>query len=370
MSESNASGSNSVDLELFDVRRTFGSTVAVDDLSLKVMKGEFLFLLGPSGCGKTTTLRMIAGFIRPEKGQISIRGKEVSGVPAHKRGLGMVFQDYALFPHMSVFYNLTFGLRMRKVKRAEWKDRVARALELVQLEGMEERYPKQLSGGQQQRVALARALVIEPTVLLLDEPLSNLDLKLRQSMRVELRQLQERLGITTIFVTHDQEEALSMGDRIAVMEAGRINQLGTPKEIYESPKSRFIADFIGESNFFKGRVAEITETGQAVVSVEEGFNVVGNAPEGIELGQEVSVAVRPEKIRLLEQSAKEYPNCQPASILSAVFIGSYNRFQLSLPGDAMCVVQQQNAGDAPAFERRDKIYVGWSVEDNLIIPEK
>ena len=359
-----------VDLELSGVRKSFGHTVAVENLSLKVMKGEFLFLLGPSGCGKTTTLRMIAGFTQPDKGKIFIRGKEVSRIPAHKRGLGMVFQDYALFPHMTVFDNLAFGLRMGKVKKIEWKDKVARALELVQLEKMEHRYPKQLSGGQQQRVALARALVIEPTVLLLDEPLSNLDLKLRQLMRVELRQLQERLGITTIFVTHDQEESLSMGDRIAVMEAGHINQLGGPKDIYECPQSRFIADFIGESNFFRGRVAELTGSGKAVVNIDEGFKLTGNTHGGTELGQKVSVAVRPEKILLLEHSAPENPNCLPGSVLTAVFIGSYTRFQVSLPGDVLCVVQQQNTRGAKSFQRHDQVHVAWAVEDNLIIPDE
>ena len=369
-SEALRAESNNVDLELSGVCKSFGSTVAVDDLGLKVMKGEFLFLLGPSGCGKTTTLRMIAGFIRPENGEIFIRGKEVSRVPAHKRGLGMVFQDYALFPHMSVFDNLAFGLRMGKVRKSEWKDRVTLALELVRLEGMEERYPKQLSGGQQQRVALARALVIEPTVLLLDEPLSNLDLKLRQQMRVELRQLQERLGITTIFVTHDQEEALSMGDRIAVMESGRINQLGAPKEIYHFPRSRFIADFIGESNFFQGRVTKVSDSGDVTVRIEDGFELIGKSPGDIQVGQSVNAAVRPEKIVLLDQPASEYPNCYPVEILVAVFLGSFTRYQVSLKESGNCIVQQQNIRDAQTFRRGDQVYIAWTVEDNLIIPEK
>ncbi len=362
-------GSNDVDLELSGVRKAFGSTVAVDNLYLQVTKGEFLFLLGPSGCGKTTTLRMIAGFIRPERGKIFIRGRDVSRVPAHKRGLGMVFQDYALFPHMNVFDNVAFGLRMQKVPKDQWKDRVKGALELVRLEGLEDRYPKQLSGGQQQRVALARALVIEPMALLLDEPLSNLDLKLRQQMRVELRQLQERLGITTIFVTHDQEESLSMGDRIAVMEAGRINQLGSPKDIYEYPRSRFIADFIGESNFFQGKVTKITESGNAEMEVDEGFKLVGKASGRLKAGQQASVAVRPEKILLLDQPTSEYPNCLPSKVETAVFIGSYTRFQLSLPGNAICIVQQQNIRGARSFQKEDHAYVAWAVEDGLVIPE-
>ncbi len=362
-------GLNDVDLELSGVRKTFGSTVAVDDLDLKVMRGEFLFLLGPSGCGKTTTLRLIAGLIHPERGKIFIRGRDVSRVSAHKRGLGMVFQDYALFPHMNVFDNVAFGLRMKKVPRSQWKKKVGRALELVRLEGLEDRYPKQLSGGQQQRVALARALVIEPMALLLDEPLSNLDLKLRQQMRVELRQLQERLGITTIFVTHDQEESLSMGDRIAVMEDGRINQLGSPKNIYEFPRSRFIADFIGESNFFQGKVTKIMESGNAEVEVDEGFKLVGKGPESLKAGKRVTVAVRPEKMHLLDQLTPEYPNCLPSKVLTAVFMGSYTRFHLSLPGDAICIVQQQNVRGVRGFQKGDHAYVAWEVEEGLVITE-
>lgn len=362
-------GLNDADLELSGVRKTFGSTVAVDDLDLKVTRSEFLFLLGPSGCGKTTTLRLIAGLIRPERGKIFIRGRDVSRVPAHKRGLGMVFQDYALFPHMNVFENVAFGLRMQKVPRSQWKERAGRALELVRLEGLEGRYPRQLSGGQQQRVALARALVIEPMALLLDEPLSNLDLKLRQQMRVELRQLQERLGITTIFVTHDQEESLSMGDRVAVMENGRINQLGSPKSIYEFPHSRFIADFIGESNFFQAKVTKITESGDAEVEANEGFKLTAKAPGSLKAGERVTVAVRPEKMFLLDQPTSEYPNCFPSKVLTSVFMGSYTRFHLSLPGDTICLVQQQNVRDVRDFQKGDKAYVAWAVEDTLVIPE-
>jgi len=360
-------GSTEVDLELVGIRKSYEHAVAVDDLDLKVMKGEFLFLLGPSGCGKTTTLRMIAGLIRPDTGKIFIRGKDVSGVPAHKRGLGMVFQDYALFPHMSVFGNVAFGLRMKKVPRSHWRNKVEHALELARLEGLEERYPKQLSGGQQQRVALARALVIEPMILLLDEPLSNLDLKLRQQMRVELRQLQERLGITTIFVTHDQEESLSMGDRIAVMERGRINQLDSPRNIYEFPRSRFIADFIGESNFFRGNVTTISDSGDVEVKSEEGFMVRAKTPMGVSLGQQVSVAVRPEKMSLLAQPISEHPNCVPCEVSAVVFMGSYTRFHLSLLGGTLCIVQQQNVRGARTFRNGDRAYITWAVEDGLVI---
>lgn len=361
---------DSVDLELAGIYKSFGHTVAVDDLYLEVKKGEFLFLLGPSGCGKTTTLRMIAGFIHPESGKILIRGKDVSRVPAHRRGLGMVFQDYALFPHMTVFDNVAFGLRMQKVQKKKWRERVGRALELVQLEGLEERYPRQLSGGQQQRVALSRALVIEPAVLLLDEPLSNLDLKLRQQMRVELRQLQERVGITTIFVTHDQEEALSMGDRIAVMESGRINQLGKPKEIYQYPKSRFIADFIGESNFFHGKVKTIESTDEARIITHNGVSLIGKARDPFQPGQSVNAVVRPEKISLFHQPPAEYPNRMPGKVLTAVFTGSYTRFQILTQGEDLCVVQQQNTRDSQTFDKGDPVHLAWTVEDTLIIPER
>lgn len=358
-----------VDLELSGIRKTFGSTMAVDDLHLQVMKGEFLFLLGPSGCGKTTTLRMIAGFIRPDRGKIVIRGKDVSRIPAHKRGLGMVFQDYALFPHMNVFDNVAFGLRMRRVPKSRWKVRVGQVLELVRLEGLESRYPRELSGGQQQRVALARALVIEPAVLLLDEPLSNLDLKLRQQMRVELRQLQERLGITTIFVTHDQEEALSMGDRIAVMDAGCIKQLGSPREIYEFPGSRFIADFIGESNFFRGKIKKVINPDLVEVFVDEGFTILCKSTASLKTEQSVSAAIRPEKILLLEKPTSEYANCFRSEVLTAVFIGFYTRFHLLLSGNAICIAQQQNVRGARGFQKEDQLYVAWAAEDCTVILE-
>ncbi|MEW8978562.1 MAG: ABC transporter ATP-binding protein [Symbiobacterium sp.] len=242
-------------VEFRGVSKTFGSTEALTDLNLEIRPGEFLTLLGPSGCGKTTTLRLLAGFEEPTCGEIWLAGKPVQGLPAYKRPVNTVFQHYALFPHMTVFDNVAFGLRMQKVPQAEIKRRVTAALELVRLEGMGGRRPHELSGGQQQRVALARALVLEPKVLLLDEPLGALDLQLRRAMQVELRQLQRRLGATFLYVTHDQEEALAMSDRIAVMRNGRIEQLGTPEEVYLRPATRFVAQFLGEANLLEGEGA-------------------------------------------------------------------------------------------------------------------
>ncbi|MGH7265451.1 MAG: ABC transporter ATP-binding protein, partial [Candidatus Rokuibacteriota bacterium] len=241
-------------LEVVGIRKRYGDVVALHETSLGVEAGRLLFLLGPSGCGKTTTLRIVSGFITPDAGEVRIHGERVDNLPPDRRGLGMVFQHYALFPHMTVFDNVAFGLRMRRVAAAELARRVVRALELVQLRGLESRYPRALSGGQQQRVALARAIVIEPRLLLLDEPLSNLDLKLREQMRSEIRALQRALGITTVFVTHDQDEALTMADEIVVMTEGRVVQRGTPAHLYERPANRFVAHFLGESNLESGRV--------------------------------------------------------------------------------------------------------------------
>jgi len=243
------------DVVLSRVRKSFGAVVAVDDVSMSIARGSIVSLLGPSGCGKTTTLRLVAGFERPDAGEVAIRGARVNDVPPYRRDFGMVFQSYALFPHLTVADNVGFGLRMRHVPREERRRLVAEALALVKLEGFADRQPRQLSGGQQQRVALARAIVFKPAVLLLDEPLGALDKMLREEMQVELRQLQQRLAITTVFVTHDQEEALTLSDRVAVMRGGRIEQVGAPREIYERPATEFVAGFLGASNFLDAEVA-------------------------------------------------------------------------------------------------------------------
>ena len=276
-------------VRLDGISKRYGDHVAVREISLAIAQGEFLVLLGPSGCGKTTTLRMIAGFIEPSGGRIFFGTRDVTELPPYHRNTGLVFQGYALFPHLSVFENVAFGLRMRKLARSDVERRVTEALRLVRLEGLGERMPRQLSGGQQQRVALARALVIEPEILLLDEPLSNLDAKLRNEVRVEIRQLQRRLGLTTVMVTHDQEEALSVADRLAVMRDGEVQQIGTQRELYNAPRNGFVADFIGRSNFFPG-----TMTAPARFRTESGLEIA--VPTSA--GSERLVAVRPERIRL------------------------------------------------------------------------
>src|SRR6266702_5275377 len=283
-------------IRLDDVTKTFdGRVLAVDGVTLDIAAGEFFSLLGPSGCGKTTSLRMIAGFELPDSGRVHVGGKDITDLPVHRRDMGMVFQSYALFPHRTVAENVAFGLRMREVPRAEIERRVKAALALVALTGLEERKPGQLSGGQQQRVALARALVVEPPVLLCDEPLGALDRKLRQQMQFELKELQKRLGVTLVFVTHDQEEALAMSDRIAVMNSGRVEQIGTPVEIYDQPETRFVADFIGDTNIFRGeRVANAT-----IPRLSVGNGLTLTLPSSAHIGMGfLSVALRPEKIGL------------------------------------------------------------------------
>ncbi|HKZ07507.1 MAG TPA: ABC transporter ATP-binding protein [Methylomirabilota bacterium] len=280
-------------VELRGCTREYGALRAVDALDLAVQEGEFLSLLGPSGCGKTTTLNLIAGFVEPTAGRVFIDGEDVTGRPPHLRGLGVVFQSYALFPHLTVFENVAFGLRERKVPAVEIAQRVGDALGLVRLEGRERQRPAQLSGGMQQRVALARALVYRPRVLLLDEPLAALDKRLREEMRVELRSIQRAIGITTVFVTHDQAEALGLSDRIAVMQGGRIEQLGAPREIYERPATRFVADFIGASTMLRGRAV----SGE-LVTVTEGVTLRVAAGRALKVGAEVELAIRPERVRL------------------------------------------------------------------------
>jgi spermidine/putrescine transport system ATP-binding protein len=319
-------------LRLAGITKRYGAVTAVDGVDLEVREGEFLTLLGPSGCGKTTTLGLIAGFFPPSAGEITLKGRPVAGLPPFKRDIGVVFQDYALFPHMSAGDNVAFGLRMRNLDRGEIDQRVKEALDLVQLRGLAERRPLELSGGQRQRVALARALVIRPAVLLLDEPLSNLDLKLREEMRVEIAGLQRRLGITTVFVTHDQGEALVMSDRIAVMNAGRIEQLGRPAEIYEKPATRFVAEFIGRMNFFsrEGRL----------------------------------LAVRPERAKLsLEKPADGF--ARRGTVRHVLYLGATLEYRLDFEGGERGVVEAPNAGGASPFRTGDRVWFSASPESCL-----
>ncbi|HTK90261.1 MAG TPA: ABC transporter ATP-binding protein [Verrucomicrobiae bacterium] len=301
-------------VELRGCTREYGSVRAVEALDLAVLEGEFLSLLGPSGCGKTTTLNLIAGFVEPTAGRIVIDGEDVTGRPPHLRGLGVVFQSYALFPHLTVFENVAFGLRERRVAGAEIARRVTEALTLVRLEGRERQRPAQLSGGMQQRVALARALVYRPRVLLLDEPLAALDKRLREEMRDELRAIQRSVGITTVFVTHDQAEALGLSDRIAVMRGGRIEQLGAPREIYGRPATRFVADFIGASTMLRGRAV----SGE-LVAVGGGVTLRVAAGRALTRGAEVELAIRPERVRLATESGD---NVVEAEIDALVYQGA------------------------------------------------
>jgi putative spermidine/putrescine transport system ATP-binding protein len=310
------------DLILERLRKEYGAFVAVDDVSLRVEEGELVALLGPSGCGKTTTLRMIAGFIEPTAGRIAIGGRDVTWDPPYRRDTGMVFQSYALFPHMTVAQNVAFGLEMRKVPRAEAETRVRQALELVRLDHLGDRLPRQLSGGQQQRVALARALVVNPGVFLLDEPLSNLDAKLRLEVRIEIRELQKRLGLTTVFVTHDQEEALTLADRLVVLDHGVVQQVGTPEELYEAPANLFVAGFIGRSNVLHGRVVErgrfVTKGGLAL-SVP-----TGGAPQG-----EAALALRPERIEVAPGSRGDGVT---GRVQLVTYLGAATEYRVALDG--------------------------------------
>jgi spermidine/putrescine ABC transporter ATP-binding subunit len=331
-----------LDVRFHSVEKQFGQTVALHRLDLDIERGVFFSLLGPSGCGKTTTLRLIAGFEQPTRGDIYIRGKRVTGVPAHKRNFGMVFQSFALFPHLTVAQNVAFGLKMRRVDAASIKRRVADALELVALGSFGDRYPRQLSGGQQQRVALARAIVFEPDVLLLDEPLSALDKMLREQMQVELRQLQRRLGTTTVFVTHDQEEALTMSDRVAVMMDGRIQQAGAPRDIYERPGTEFVATFLGASNILTGKV-QGRDGNKLVVGLGNAFLSV-DAPSGTAdryvAGHAIKLALRPEKIRLDPQGR------MAATVKEIVYRGAQTHLYMDMPGGPVAA-HLPNASVAP-----------------------
>jgi spermidine/putrescine transport system ATP-binding protein len=355
-----------VEVELRNVTKRFGDFTAVNNVSLQIRDGEFYSLLGPSGCGKTTTLRMIAGFELPSEGEIYLKGQPVGQLPPFKRNVNTVFQNYALFPHMSVSENVSFGLEMKKLPKAEIKERVEEVLQLVRLPGMGQRKPRQLSGGQQQRVALARALVNRPEVLLLDEPLGALDLKLRKAMQLELKDLQGRLGITFIFVTHDQEEAMTMSDRIAVMDQGDVLQVGTPAEIYEHPNSRFVADFIGETNFLPCKVIG-RENGMAVVVVGDRLRMRAECNDEVATGQEGSVIIRPEKITLHPEAvaAPDHDTVFPGVVTEVVYIGTDTRFAVKLEDGSVINVRHQNvmASDPLAhFARGENVYVSWQAQ--------
>ncbi|WP_374655463.1 ABC transporter ATP-binding protein [Dongia sp.] len=344
--------------------KRYGSVAALDGVDLTFTDGEFFGLLGPSGSGKTTLLRAIAGFIELDAGEIRIDGTDISRIAVHQRDIGMVFQNYALFPHMSVADNIAFGLDVRGVPAVKIRQRVGESLDLVRLSGLEQRRPRQLSGGQQQRVALARALVTRPKVLLLDEPLSALDKHLRQEMQVELRRIQRQIGITTIFVTHDQEEALTLSDRVAIFNKGRVVQAGSPRAVYESPVDRFAAGFLGEANFMEGKVAG-TLGGEARVSLPDGTELVV-AAGNLGLGDPVLVALRPEKIGI-EPGGSQAPrlNRVMGRVQAAIFSGSSLTYRVSV-GDRLFVVFEQNKSRAPLPEQ-SVVTLEWAAADNVVV---
>jgi len=332
-------------VELKDVTKAFKGqnnreVFAVEGINLQIAEGEFFSLLGPSGCGKTTLLRTIAGFESPTSGEVYIHNQPMSDRPPFHRPVNTVFQNYALFPHLTVAENVAFGLEMEKVARSQRQNRVQDALKMVQLSGMENRRPRQLSGGQQQRVALARAIVKRPEVLLFDEPLAALDLKLRKEMQIELKHMQHQLGITFVYVTHDQEEALTMSDRIAVMSAGKVLQVGTPTEIYETPTSRFVADFIGETNFLAGRVKEC-QNGRISARVDDALTLTIADRSELPVDKLVTLSVRPEKVMLYPASS-EKEHCFPGTIEEVVYIGTDTRFVVRLTPKSAIVVRRQN----------------------------
>ncbi|GGL66075.1 ABC transporter ATP-binding protein [Halocalculus aciditolerans] len=366
------------DVRMDGVTKRFGDVLAVDDVDFEIESGKFLTLLGPSGCGKTTTLRMIAGFEEPSEGAVHIDGEQVNDRQAFERDTSMVFQSYALFPHMTVGENVAFGLQMqglpgeepnkgaldrllRRDNSEEIRERVSRTLELVELPGMEDRDIDQLSGGQQQRVALARALVTEPTVLLLDEPLGALDLKLRKNMQVELKNLQEELGITFVYVTHDQEEALTMSDEIAVMNDGHLEQLGTATEIYEQPASEFVADFIGETNLVHGDYATVDDG-----AVLESNGVTYRVPEEADAEGRVAFAIRPEKIRLGEE-AEGLPNRFEAEVVDEIYKGNLGKFEVRLANGQDLTVDLQITDQGEYLSVGESVEVGWRPENAVVL---
>ena len=360
------------EVRLINLWKKFGEVEAVRDVNLTIEGGEFFTFLGPSGCGKTTLLRMIAGFTRPDQGTIFFDEVEVKDVPPWERDVGMVFQNYALWPHLSVFENVAFGLKERNLPKSIVQEKTHQALSMVNLEGLEKRRPSELSGGQQQRVALARTLVIEPRLLLLDEPLSNLDAKLRIQMRHELVRIQRDLGITSIYVTHDQEEALTLSTRIAVMSKGNVVQVGTPKEIYENPKSQEVADFVGTSNFFSAKVIE-TMKDRVRVRTEEGFLLIVGAQDigSIAIGSNLLLNIRPESLQIF------YPHEIPSDenrmegiVRTSAYLGSLVQYEVEISGGKKVKVNMVNPRKKALFQDGEGVSLTFSSEDVVLIPLK
>jgi spermidine/putrescine ABC transporter ATP-binding subunit len=344
------------------VTRQFGELAAVNDICLDIKPGEFLTILGPSGSGKTTTLALISGLVSASRGRILLDAQDVTNTPPHKRNLGQVFQNYALFPHMTVAQNIMFPLKLRRMPQTKAKELVQAALSLVQLTGLDSRYSRQLSGGQQQRVALARALVYQPRVLLMDEPFGALDRKLRREMQLELRLLQHRVGVTIVFVTHDQEEALTLSDRIALMRQGQLVQVDSPRGIYDDPKDEFAADFVGDTNFFTGVLD--AASGQTTVTTSQGTRLVVGATT-LRSGASVKVGLRPERIRFIDRpDATELENVFPAHVEDTIFLGSSSNYVLRLPGGEILLARDPSVGK----ERRSgDMYVAWAATDAVVL---
>ena len=352
---------------IFDqIEKRYGSVVAVDGVSLDIAPGEFVTLLGPSGSGKTTTLMMLAGFEIPTAGEIYVDEDPIAAVPPYRRNIGMVFQNYALFPHMTVGENIAFPLQMRKMSRAEITRQTTAVLALVGLPGYEGRYPRQLSGGQQQRVAVARALVFNPRVLLMDEPLGALDKQLREHLQLEIKALHDQLGVTIIYVTHDQEEALVMSDRIAVMNDGHIEQCGLPTELYDEPSTRFVATFIGESNFIDGVVHRLDGTAACIEAPGLG-ELRAPLRAGLAAGAPVALTVRPEKIVADDNGLAPDMNAVTGTVDDVVFVGEMRRYVVLLPGGQRLVLKAQNRSGVQSFARGDAIRVCWNVADCRIV---
>jgi spermidine/putrescine ABC transporter ATP-binding subunit len=352
------------EVSIIDVSKSFGSLKAINRLNITVEDGEFLSLLGPSGCGKTTLLRLIAGLVIPDSGRILIGGQQVEHIPTYERNLAMVFQNYSLFPHMTVFDNVNFGLKIRGLALDEARKRVGKALEMVRLPGYETRYPNQLSGGQQQRVALARAIVYEPDVLLLDEPFGALDRKLREEMQIELKTLQRELGVTTIFVTHDQEEALTISHRIAVIWNGHLEQLDTPEGIYERPASSFVSDFIGITNLLRGQMIEMDK--RRIFKTEQGLYIPWvNVPQD---GRHAKISIRPEKIELTPAKPEDGQPVIVGRVTERIYLGAITRYHINFEsGDKLIVVLSAQQGKKLEIEQGELAGVRWLSEDVVLL---
>ena len=355
-----------LDVELRQVSKRYGGDTAIESINLGIIEGEFFSILGPSGCGKTTTLRLIAGFEQPSAGQVLIQGQEMSRTPAHRRSVNTVFQSYALFDHMTVWNNIAFGLRIKRLGRSQLQQRVTDALRLVKMEAFAKRYPRQLSGGQKQRVALARALINRPAVMLLDEPLGALDLKLRKQMQVELSNLHRQLGITFVMVTHDQEEALSLSDRIAVMRDGYVEQVGTPSEIYDFPKTPFVADFIGDTNLLQGNV-DFSDNRLLRVKTQGGLTVLAKRSQQVPPDtQRVVVSVRPEKIHLSQDAPRHEGNCYSGYVKHMMYLGTHLHCVVQLQtGDCLTVMQPNRAEHQLVADT--SVYISWQPDDCLAL---